>query len=227
LMPQILTLVRRSVRQRLPHAEVTIVLDAASQHTSDTVLRHASLLNVHLVFVPAGLTWLLQPLDTHVFASLKRVLASMQQRERARRPPGPLPSGLWIDLLAEATFQVLVRGDWSRAFGANGLTGETTGLRSRIGRELGASLPLPLQPPSDEELQELAGGRRRLGGHNVLRAALRLLARPAALPAAPAGPALLAPGEAAPPGARRGRGRGAVIRAWSPPRTRSGRVYHT
>jgi hypothetical protein len=156
-MPTILTLLRRAIRRQRPHAEVVIVMDSASQHTSDAVLRHTSLISVHLVLVPAGLTWLLQPLDTHVFATLKRVLASLQQQARAARLPGPLPPGLWLDILREAVLDVLVRRDWSASFAANGLTGDSMGLRGRISSLLGASLPLPMTPPATEALQDLVG----------------------------------------------------------------------
>ena len=99
--PQVLTLLRRAYRAQRPNAALVIVLDSASQHLSAPVLAHAARLGVHLIFVPAGLTWLLQPLDTHVFALLKRRLGARQARERAAHPSGALPPGRWVALLEE------------------------------------------------------------------------------------------------------------------------------
>ena len=62
----------RTLRTRKPDTQLILILDAATIHLSGTFRRRALSLGVRLVFIPAGLTWLLQPLDTHVFAALKR-----------------------------------------------------------------------------------------------------------------------------------------------------------
>ena len=101
----VFTALRRSVWERAPGANIVLIMDSASQHTNRSVLMHASRLGLHVILVPSGLTWLLQPLDSHVFAHLKRVLADEQGRRR-----GVLPRGVWVEIVEHAIKQVLVDG---------------------------------------------------------------------------------------------------------------------
>jgi hypothetical protein len=227
-MPPLLTALRRAIRRQRPNAEIILSMDCASQHISEHVLRHLSILGVHVVLIPAGLTWLLQPLDTHAFATLKRKLAARQAAERAAAADGSVATCGWIDALRDVVWEVLVAGSWAHCFAANGLSDTTMALRPRISGLINAALPLPLAPPVEGQLQEAAGGRRLGLADMALRASVRLLHRPLALPAPPAVLALPGPGAAAAVAAVAEAKRGGAPRPrrpWSPRRTRSGRVY--
>ena len=54
--------------------EVHLILDVAPCHIAEAVLKAAKTLRIKLIFVPAQLTSILQPLDTHGYASFKRWL---------------------------------------------------------------------------------------------------------------------------------------------------------
>ena len=69
-----MTRVRARVRLARPRARLVFVIDVCSTHRAMEVLVHARRLKVAVIFVPAKMTWLLQPLDSHVFAVLKRRL---------------------------------------------------------------------------------------------------------------------------------------------------------
>ena len=169
------TALRRSVRERAPGADIVLIMDSASQHTNRSVLMHANSLGLHVILVPSGLTWLLQPLDSHVFAHLKRVLADEQGRRRGGALTGVLPRGVWVEIVEHAIKQVPVDGVWAQTFAANGLASTQLQLRERIGSSLGCNLPLPLRPPTDLEM-DIVVGRHRVGLQEiVLRHSVRTL----------------------------------------------------
>ena len=67
IMKGLLTVLRRAVRSVRPEHHIVVALDAANQHIAADVLAHAARLQVHLLLIPARMTHLLQPLDSHVF----------------------------------------------------------------------------------------------------------------------------------------------------------------
>lgn len=219
-LPQVLTRLRRAILQRAPHAHIVLVMDCATQHLSHDVLTHVSRLGiVHVVLVPANLTWLLQPLDTHVFAQLKRKFAAVQQAERSGSPNGVLPPGRWVDIISTVVADVLVRSPWSHVFRRNGLSeASPDGLRRRVQDIMGRDVVVPALPPSEAQVSQLIG-RARVGFRELtMRPANRLL-EPPPLPPPPGHPGHLALHDAAeaefPP----------APRVFSPSRTRSGRIY--
>jgi len=50
---------------------VILLMDAHRAHINETICRRAMAMNMFLLYVPARLTWLLQPADTHLFAPFK------------------------------------------------------------------------------------------------------------------------------------------------------------
>ena len=69
ILKQVFTIYRREIRAVRPNADIVMVSDVASQHVTREVFMHLNRLNLHTLLVPAGMTWLLQPLDTHVFST--------------------------------------------------------------------------------------------------------------------------------------------------------------
>ena len=134
------------MRLRRPRCTIVLVLDCAPQHLADNVVNHARRLRIVLLYVPARLTWLLQPLDTHVFACLKRRLHALQLEARCESVDGVLLGTHWLELLCRAAQEVLSGCDWA--------------MRGRALEYLSASLPLPLQAPTHAEILNLIGGRR-------------------------------------------------------------------
>jgi hypothetical protein len=153
------------------------VWDAASAHLATTVENHAARLQVHLLVIPAGLTYLLQPLDTHVFALLKRRLSALQQERRALHEDGLMTATTWIETLANAVEQVLVNRSWDHAFPANGLLTDYVALRPRVSEAAGILFPLPPRAPLEEETDGI-WGRPRPGLHDrILGTSVRHIRR--------------------------------------------------
>ena len=171
-MKDLLTLMRRAIVAQRPGFHILVVMDAANQHISNEVLSHAARLRITLLLVPSRLTWLLQPLDTHVFGTLKRVMHQRQLVLRGADADGLMPGTTWISVIADSVRDVLVGRDWSAAVQGNGLGGDLSRLRSRIASFIPGSLPLPLRPPTEAEIEELVG-RYRVGiAGRLLRGAL-------------------------------------------------------
>lgn len=194
VMKQVLTLYRREVLRHRPGTHVVVAMDAASQHLADDVIAHAARLRVHVLLIPARMTWLLQPLDSHVFAVLKRTFHMLQLEERSANPRGVVDGVAWIDVLERGVRTVLVERDWSRALVSNGLIHGAGSLRERIRRHLEAPLALPDRPPTEGEMTVLVGRARANLSNRLTRGAEAVQARRAALPA----PAAIAPEEPEP-----------------------------
>lgn len=174
--PSLLTALRRVLRDHRPGLEYVVVLDCAAQHMCGRVIGHAARLGLHLMFVPSRLTYLLQPLDTHVFARFKVELHRLQCAARAEAASGALARCQWLDCLEQAIQNVIVRGQFERAFAGNGLMGQPELVRAAVLDQVGSILPLPWRHPSDDELATLMGrGALREAGR-ICRPALRLMA---------------------------------------------------
>ena len=84
--------------QNFPQHQAVLVLDTASCHTAPRVVRAASAQGIWFSFIPAKLTFLLQPLDTHIFASYKVVLKKMYMQARSTGH-GTVTSAAWLEVL--------------------------------------------------------------------------------------------------------------------------------
>ena len=177
VLRQLITAIRKAIRTKKPNAEILLYMDCASIHTARAVLQHCSVLGIHVCLIPGGLTYLCQPLDSHVFALFKRKLSEDQEIQRANDPTGTLPPGEWIHSLSRSIQQVLVDKQWSAAFGANGMLANWSTLRRRVGEIVQPHLPLPLRLPTEEELDCLLGRKRVFLGNDVFRSSKRLAER--------------------------------------------------
>jgi hypothetical protein len=59
-------------------------MDAAPAHVASNALRACVARSIHVIVVPAQMTWLLQPLDTHAFRLYKATFMRAFQTARAR-----------------------------------------------------------------------------------------------------------------------------------------------
>ena len=195
-LPHVLTVIRRHIHHHLPHHEIVVLLDCAAQHVNFDVINHAGRLRIHLLFIPGRLTWLLQPLDTHVFAKFKRKLHDLQAEARAEAEDGTLPRTAWVGLLQTAIKEILVERSWGHAFTQNGIVPLADGnVRARIFDACNAYIePRPVAP-TDDDFQMVFNRRIPNVSRRVLSRANHLVA--AGAPSLPSG--VDAEGEALPP----------------------------
>lgn len=144
----------RAVRSVRPDHRVVLVLDCCPAHLASETIKAAAVHNIDLMFIPARLTWLLQPLDTHVFAVLKRTMrqADFDTKVRLGKPAlAPLER---VELQGHAIRQVLVDRSWTNIMRRGGLTGELGAARPALVRAL-AGEQLEAAAPSAAELSDI------------------------------------------------------------------------
>ena len=93
-----------------------LLMDAAKMHTSKRVVLACRAMNIWPLLIPAGLTWLLQPLDTHGFSPFKNVLTKLYQAARVSSTNQELDIQEFIECVSEAVDSVLCGRGWKRAF---------------------------------------------------------------------------------------------------------------
>ena len=152
-----LTCVRRAVRRVRPEATIVLVFDTCGAHINARVFRKARLLGIYIILIPGRMTWVLQPLDTHVFAQLKRCLRVGLQKARLQQPTGALPYHASMEVSAACVREVLVNRDWSAVMKRSGLSQADVPLRSNLAQLLEGENVQP-QAPNVEELATITGG---------------------------------------------------------------------
>ena len=138
----------------LPHYQPVLIMDGCTVHISHSVLEGAANVDLWLLLIPAGMTWLLQPLDTHAFRRLKA-----QLRQRLRN----VSFDLWhrlvprIDcyqVVLDSVVELFVDTTWAEAFLHNGLAPTLDTLCPRILKELRIVSP-PICPQRRINIDEL------------------------------------------------------------------------
>ena len=165
-MVRYLELLAAILQPRLAEWQPIVVLDAATCHLGAEVVAKANALGLWLLVVPANLTWLLQPLDAHVFSSYKAFLRREYLREASLSPDGVISDEKWTALLVRAATDFFNERDWSSAFAECGASGTQMALSETLSRQLRPCtrtdvLTFPRQAPSTEKLRCLFPRNRR------------------------------------------------------------------
>ena len=145
---------RRAVQRGAPGHAAVLVMDCCPSHLAADVLGHAQRLGVSIVIIPARLTWLMQPLDTHVFAHLKRKIRNAEYDWKACRSDRRLRPADRIELHSDAIRDVLVNTDWTQTLDRAGLTPAAVPLRGQLAEAV-AGQDLTPRAPTVEELADL------------------------------------------------------------------------
>ena len=131
-----------------------LIFDACRLHLTNIVLSACVAARIWPIVVPAKLTWLLQPLDTHAFRPFKHELQQAYQQMRVNSAGDDPALPEFMECFYRAIRQVLQGRRWGDAFSQNGFGYHQTRLASRVKDELGAAGPfdLPVARPTDEQL---------------------------------------------------------------------------
>ena len=116
--------------------QVVLILDAARLHFGPPMINACRRHGVWPLFVPAKLTWLLQPLDTHGFSLFKHTLRMAHRRARARSADGVVPFADFVQCIYTAIRTVLQGRRWSSAVDADGFGQRLLQLSTRVVEEL-------------------------------------------------------------------------------------------
>ena len=197
----VLRLLRKCLKRLRIQRRCKVILFADSFGGHTTIGSMNAMRDYHFYFVllPAGLTWLLQPLDVQTFVCVKRFLRD----KFGRLPPGGNPVRIVLQALRDvlgAIAKFFVQKDWSTAFDSLGLNGGC----SPTSRHLHTELEWPTFPAIPRARPTpLIFRRNTPGGRELNAVALAGCMPPIAVahpaPAAPPSLAGAAPGPAGPP----------------------------
>ena len=152
MMTRALTLLAKYLKDVMLTRQDVLVMDTVSAHLAQSVFAYANRLNIIVMFVPAQLTPLLQPADTHLFGKLKRKLKQRWLQLRVQDENGKVPHKLWLAAVFEVCRDVMCTTSWQAAFASAGLLGEHVSDRvlKRAGWE--ALPPISAELPSCKQL---------------------------------------------------------------------------
>ena len=132
MMREVLDALLAALGELTATRQVILLLDTCPVHICARFLAHAARHTVSVQYVPAKLTWLLQPLDTHAFARYKAFLSEQYRRHLLRSPRGTCDVASMIKLVALTCRKVLQGVAWAYAFDGNGYTSQSTTVRDDI-----------------------------------------------------------------------------------------------
>ncbi len=160
---EVLEAVAAALKPFVAQCSPTLLLDCAPMHISEEVFRAAICCGLRLVFVPARMTALLQPLDVFAFRRYKAHLRREYHALQLSSPSGTVSRAAWLlQLLARAASSHLASRRWARAFEGVGC-GQAPRLHSNLKRRLAVqSIPqCPLRCPSAADVHSILPGRKR------------------------------------------------------------------
>ena len=150
---------------------VVLILDVASCHIDEKVMKQAARLGIRLIYVPARSTDLVQPLDTHAFARFKKWFREQFQLLRQETEDGEVSVSAWTGLLMRTPRKVCAARQWKAAFTHTGASAPRTfvtkALTHVVGNVLAEASHMP--PMTPEGLNFVWPTRRRMtGAFNLL-----------------------------------------------------------
>ena len=142
---------------------VILVLDVAPCHIHESIYNEARRLGIRLVYIPASLTALLQPLDVYVFSRYKTALRRAWHDVRCSSSEGLVTPKEWLLVLFKAC-RLLQRASWKPAFLSTGLLERQRFVSTRILKAFGCEALPDLQTgvPSEEEVACVFPRKRKL-----------------------------------------------------------------
>jgi hypothetical protein len=184
-MREILSLLAKALKKVMEGRSVILILDVHSSHFDISIFAHARRLGVRLVYVPASLTFLLQPCDTHVFAVLKQVLRKAWQKRVSQNSTKPSKEE-WLEMIFRSVRSVLQGTKWESAFLATGALASQTEVSPRTFSRMGlvARPVVPPGPPTAEQAALIFPRGRKL---NVMSYVLWCTAKEVKLVKVPTG----------------------------------------
>jgi hypothetical protein len=185
-----------ALRAHIGTLQPVLFLDAVRLHITRLVLAACNAVGLWVVVVPARMTWLLQPLDTHSFLAYKAHLKAKYQSKRAELGISDLSIEHFLDCVYDAIKHVLQGRRWAVAFDQDGFGSAQQGLSTFARRELAIAGPLaiPADRPNLEQLGHCFPRRAQVPADLLYRPfAVVALPKPIPRPMLPRQPGLARP----------------------------------
>ena len=175
----LLRAIRESLGDMMTRYHVILLMDAHRAHISEGICRRARAYGMTLVYVPAKLTWLLQPADTHLFGQFKNHARRLYTQSRLENVDGRLQPEQWLRLVCNTIQTVVMERTWEHAFRSNGISDAQRHTSLYVRSMAGLSRDAyPVMRPSAEEIEFLFGMKRI--PYNLLMPEVQAPAAPAA-----------------------------------------------
>jgi hypothetical protein len=156
----LITAIKESLGALLERYHVVLLMDAHRAHISETICRRARTSGMTLVYVPAKLTWLLQPADTHLFAQFKCRMRRTYTQTRLDNPDGRLQPDQWLDIVCHCLSHVVMGRSWGHSFRKNGISDQQCHTSMYVRSMVGLTREeYPTMKPSVDEIRFLFGMR--------------------------------------------------------------------
>lgn len=156
IIGQLIRWLAAALRPYVPAFQPLLLFDAAPQHLGPAVWRACSAVRIWPILVPAKLTWLLQVLDTHVFAAYKVFLQKAYQETRVCTDNGHVGVAELLASVQAAIKTIIEARHWTGAFDQNGFSAGQASVSNRVLQELNVVAPvhLPSTRPSLGQLRD-------------------------------------------------------------------------
>ncbi len=149
--------------------ECHLLLDVAPCHLVEKVFKAAKAKKIKLIFVPAKLSPIVQPLDTHAYSVFKHWLERKHQQLRDQYPDGLVPGRIWLGWLLKAPEAFFSARQWAPAFDAVGATGKFECITRVLRQHMKPQDMLRSDAPLPEDLALVWPKRRRMAyAHSLL-----------------------------------------------------------
>ena len=157
LMVKVMGVLGHVLRPHLATKQPVLLLDALSVHIAPQVFRAAAKAGIWLVVIPAKLTFLLQPADTHAFYKYKMYLRRRYLEVSSDAVDGEVGLEKLLLAMNDGVRRVFQGHAWGRAFTANGFDVNQSGVRRKILDAMGvsASFSAPSSLPSLTQFQSI------------------------------------------------------------------------
>lgn len=136
-MMEVMAILRDCLLAMKPYAHVILTMDCCPVHTSPRLLRRASAYGFFCHFIPACMTSLLQPLDTSIFAKVKRFHRSKVEHVHLLKASGETSFCEIVMALVDVIAEVMIGKPWPHEFLLCGLGGHQGHLSNHLRRALG------------------------------------------------------------------------------------------
>ena len=141
-----------------------LLLDGSPVHLTPAVWRTAKRYGIFLCFVPATLTWFVQPLDVTVIRKLKAHLRAHYRRMQIEKRQAQIPVVDVVRLLMNSVRRILQGTAWASAFDECGYSAHARGVRSQIRNMFAQAqqtdLSTPTERPTAHQITEMLPKKR-------------------------------------------------------------------
>ena len=132
IMMNLLELLSKILQPYFATMQPILIMDGSPIHLSERIIRLCWRKSIWPLVIPSSCTWLLQPLDTHVFIIYKRAMRRFYQDGQVDAVDGDLSTAEFLKIMYRVFERVLEGRNWSFAFDADGYGSNFADLEGRI-----------------------------------------------------------------------------------------------